>query len=206
LAHIVAGVEIPNSTAATAAIDFARRAMPRFLFNHSMRVFLWAALYAERERLPFDRELLLIAALLHDLGLVADFESRAKPFEEASADFAKSFVLRHGFSTSRADIVWQAIRLHAGNVPEGAPPDVASVELGAAVDVFGGTEQRGISQQDVEAVLEEFPRAGFKTEFRKLLAEHALRVPQHATWTQQFVCAPRCGPMAEAIANSPWDE
>jgi HD superfamily phosphodiesterase len=202
----IAGIKMPRTDAAQAAAHFAHDAMPAFLFNHSVRVFLWAALYAARERLSFDRELLLVASLLHDVGLLPEHESADKPFEEAGAHFAKRFALQHGFGEDRAEIVYQAISLHTGNVPDDALPIVALVEVGAAIDVFGGTQQRKISEEDVAAVMAAFPRVRFKIEFRKLLAAHARRVPEHATWTQDFVCAPLCGPLAEAVANSPWPE
>ena len=40
------------------------------LFNHSVRVFAFGALRRIRQNLKFDSELLYIAALFHDLGLV----------------------------------------------------------------------------------------------------------------------------------------
>jgi len=40
------------------------------LFNHSVRVFVFGAMKGIRQKIKFDSELLYVAALFHDLGLV----------------------------------------------------------------------------------------------------------------------------------------
>src|SRR5215831_18091671 len=70
----VAGVQLPRSPRARAAAAFARERCPQFLFNHSMRTYLFGALALGRERRAYRAEDAFIAAALHDLGLLSAFE------------------------------------------------------------------------------------------------------------------------------------
>ena len=51
------------------------------LFNHSRRVYHFAALTGARRNLVFDRELLFAGAMFHDTGLVAAHSSPSDRFE-----------------------------------------------------------------------------------------------------------------------------
>ena len=74
----------------TAPVRGAREAALRYsspsLFNHCARSYLWAASLGRSEGLDFDAELLYVAALLHDLGLVEAFDTHRTAFEEAGGD------------------------------------------------------------------------------------------------------------------------
>ena len=80
----------PASPIARAAADLARDASPPFLFNHGARTFAWACLIADRDRIAFDRELLYVGAILHDIGLTGAFDG-PRCFENEGAAAATSF-------------------------------------------------------------------------------------------------------------------
>jgi hypothetical protein len=183
----VAGIPLPNTSLARAACDMSRGASPPFLFNHCVRTFLFGALLAERDHLAYDREMILIAAALHDLGLIGRYASAELPFEMDGADAAKAFLVEQGVSEARAELVWNAIALHTSMLVEHAAPQVALVADGAGADVFGS----GLGSLDpnrVRAVLKAFPRLSFNTEFRDLLVDHCHRKPhaQAGTWLDGF--------------------
>ena len=67
----------------------ARETSPPFLFNHSMRTYLFGALLGKD--LAFDHELLFLACILHDLGLT-DRYAGEKPFEIEGAEAARKFL------------------------------------------------------------------------------------------------------------------
>jgi HD superfamily phosphodiesterase len=48
------------------------------LFNHSVRVYVFGAMKGFRENLKFDPELLYVAALFHDMGLVDAYHTDSK--------------------------------------------------------------------------------------------------------------------------------
>jgi hypothetical protein len=183
----VAGVQLPASPLAMAAADLSRGASPPFLFNHCIRTFLFGALLAERDQVAYDREMIFVAASLHDLGLTRTFASAERPFEMDGADAAKAFLVSRGVGEARAELVWNAIALHTSILVEHQPPQVALVAGGAGADVLGselGTLPRGRVRQVVGA----FPRLSFNTAFRDLLVDHCHRKPfaQHGTWLDGF--------------------
>ena len=86
--------------------------------------FLFGAMKGVRQNLKFDSELLFVAALFHDLGLVDAYHTEAKRFEVDGADAAREFLKSHGIPEPKADLVWEAIALHTTHgVPEFMKPD-----------------------------------------------------------------------------------
>ena len=183
----VAGIRLPDSPLALAASNLARAASPAFLFNHCMRTFLFGALLAERDRVPYDQEMIFIAAGLHDLGLTRTYASAAQPFEVDGADAAKAFLVSRGVSEARAELVWNAIALHTSILVEHQPPQVGLVGDGAGADVFG-SQLDTLAEERVRTIVRAFPRLSFNTEFRDLLVAHCQRKPfaQRGTWLDGF--------------------
>jgi HD domain len=67
---------IPDSLLAKEATDILREYSTDLLFNHSMRVYLFAGEQGRQQKLRFDPELLYVAATFHDLGLTKKFSSQ----------------------------------------------------------------------------------------------------------------------------------
>src|SRR3569833_2573355 len=65
------GISIPDSTMARQATELVRDTATPLLFNHSSRVYCFASLSGERQKIAFDPELLYIASMFHDLGRAA---------------------------------------------------------------------------------------------------------------------------------------
>ena len=91
----------PVSAAATAALAVATEYCSPALLNHSVRSYLWAAEYARRHDIEVDHELLYVAAVLHDLGLVAPFDSHLIEFEHAGGHVAWVFAAGAGWPVGR---------------------------------------------------------------------------------------------------------
>jgi HD superfamily phosphodiesterase len=64
-----------DSSLAREAEDLLRSVAPPFLVNHSFRSHFFAVGLADRDGVRFDEELLYVAALLHDIGLVEEFDT-----------------------------------------------------------------------------------------------------------------------------------
>lgn len=73
---------------------------------------MFGAMKGTRQNIKFDAELLYVAALFHDLGLVDKYQTETKRFEVDGADAAREFLRRHGIADLKADLVWEAIALH----------------------------------------------------------------------------------------------
>jgi hypothetical protein len=95
-----------GSRLARQAEELVRASSPPFLTNHCFRSHAWAFALAECDRVHCDAELLYVAALLHDLGLIAQFDT-GRCFELDSAAAAAA-----GWSEERCDALAEAIRLH----------------------------------------------------------------------------------------------
>lgn len=67
---LIQSVDIPDSSLAQQIAEFVRDNTTELLFNHSSRVYHFAALSGARRGLQFDRELLYAGAKFHDLGLM----------------------------------------------------------------------------------------------------------------------------------------
>jgi hypothetical protein len=71
----VAGINIPDSTIANQATELLLEHGTAFIYNHSLRVFLFSSLNAKRKSLAHDSELLYVASVIHGLGLVPHYSS-----------------------------------------------------------------------------------------------------------------------------------
>ena len=80
----ICGVRLPDSALCRATTEYARSVSDPFLFNHVMRSFVFAELCGRPTGRTYDRELLYVACVLHDLGLTS-VAPAAERFEIESA-------------------------------------------------------------------------------------------------------------------------
>lgn len=103
---------IPDSKLASEAHDILREYSTDLLYNHSNRVYLFAAEQGRQKSLRFDPELLYVSAAFHDLGLLKEYSSKTERFEVDGANAAKAFLTSHGIPVEVAQTAWEAIALH----------------------------------------------------------------------------------------------
>ena len=109
LAHALV---IPDSLLAKEATDILREHSTDLLFNHSIRVYLFAAEQGRQQKLHFDPELLYVASAFHDFGLIKKFSSQNERFEVDGANAARQFLTAHNVPEEQVQTVWEAIALH----------------------------------------------------------------------------------------------
>ena len=167
MTEIIAGVQVPDSTLAKEATELIRDTTNELIFHHSRRVFLFGALQSHALGLQPDLELLYVAALFHDTGLVAPYRSDDQRFELDSADQARAFLLHHGRPAAEADKAWTAVALHTTpEVPWKMAPEIAATTAGVETDVLG-IGYADLDPADISAVTAAHPRPDFK---RQILA------------------------------------
>ena len=174
--------------------------------------YLFGEILGKRNGLKYDRELLYLGAVMHDLGLTEKFDSGDQRFEVDGADAAQTFVLEHGLSAEKAEIVWDAIALHTSSgIASRKQPEIALVHLGAGADLFGmGLED--IEPETIEKVVDDYARLGINTLAIKSLISQIKQKPQATalTWMADFgrchVHGFTCPTIEELIRNSPFDE
>jgi hypothetical protein len=151
-------VSAPDSKLAREITELVRDTETELLFNHSSRVYLFAALTGERRGLSFDRELLYAGAMFHDMGLTPKHSSVHERFEVDSANTARDFLKSRGVAPADVDLVWAAIALHTTpGIPPHMHPVVALVTAGVEMDVLGIAYEQ-FSDEAREAVVRAFPR------------------------------------------------
>jgi HD domain len=161
---------------AARAAELSVRASPRFLFNHTVRTYAWGCMLAEAEGVGFDRELYLVASLLHDLGLTEAHDG-PRCFEHESAAAAAAFARGAGWDGPRVEALAEAIRLHMqGRVILEDGPEAYLLTEATSCDV-GGHRFDALEPARRARVLALAPREGFKAGFTRLVEDQARRKP-----------------------------
>src|SRR5262249_7424048 len=93
--RLLAGVSVPDTPLISRAIELARDRSEPYLFNHAMRSWLFAALFAQRKQAVHDAEVLAVTSILHDIGLAESFDGPLR-FEVEGADAARDFARSEG--------------------------------------------------------------------------------------------------------------
>lgn len=158
----VAGISIPDSKIAKEATELLLDHGNTFLYNHSLRVFLFASLNGKREQRQYDPELLYVSAVFHDLGLTPHYSSANKRFEVDGANAARDFLKGHGLPAASLQLVWDTIALHTTiGIAEYKEAEVALMYSGVGLDVMGEGYEH-LSAAHREEIIAAFPRTGFK--------------------------------------------
>ncbi|MHC2335304.1 HD domain-containing protein [Bradyrhizobium sp. USDA 4454] len=206
----ISGIKIPDSKLAREAAELVRQYENEMLFNHSVRVYVFGAMKGIRQKLKFDSELLYVAALFHDLGLVDPYHTETKRFEVDGADAAREFLRARGIAEANSDLVWEAIALHTTpGIPQFMRPEIALTNAGVLVDVVGiGYDDYTAEQR--QQVITAFPRGDFKNEFLEIQTCSALKKPQTTFGTVNFDYIEDRDPTfrkpnaCARIRNTPW--
>lgn len=168
----------PAETAATrAALEVVREFSSPALVNHCIRSYYWAASYGRLNRIAYDEELLYVAAMLHDLGLVQAFDNHTEPFEDAGGHVARVFGAGAGWPPERRVRVHEVIVRHMWNeVDAGADPEGHLLELATGLDI-SGRDAGGWPEDLRRAVLDAHPRLDLAAEFTACFEDQARRKP-----------------------------
>jgi hypothetical protein len=158
MALTLGDVRIPDSKMAREITDLVRDTEPELLFNHSSRVYYFAALAGKQRGLGVDADLLYAGTMFHDMGLMPAYSSDGDRFEVDGANAAASFLRGQGISQADIYDVWTAIALHTTpGIPQYMHPVVALVTAGVEMDVLGLTYDQ-YSDADRSAIVKAFPR------------------------------------------------
>ncbi len=180
----IGGITSPDSVLAQKAAMLAEEVHTVPMLNHVHRTWWFAEFLGRKRGLNYDRELVYIASILHDLGLTPQYTAENR-FEVDGADAASQFLRTGGYPEAKIKLLWDVIAFHSSagvDIAERREPEVALVHMGAHLDVLGMRIEE-ISPQLIDDTLELYPRNGFKEAFTIALAENARRKPQQAIGT-----------------------
>ena len=203
---------IPDSSLAKEATEMLREHSTDLLFNHSIRVYLFAAEQGRQQKLRFDTELLYVAAAFHDLGLTKKFSSQNERFEVDGANAVRQFLTSHNVPEERVQTAWEAIALHT--TPGVTPymrPEIALLYSGVGLDVLGkGFDQFPSELRD--EIVAKYPRKHFKESFLRAYFEGFAHKPGTTYGTvnagvcERFIPGFKSPNACDLIANSPFPD
>jgi hypothetical protein len=168
---------VPDTAAAAAALEVTSAYQSPALVNHSLRAYLWAAAHGMTRGIGFDPELLYVAALFHDLGLVPAFDSYAVSFEEAGGHVARVFAAGAGWPAERRERLAEVIIRHMWlKVDVTADPEGYLLARATKTEIVG-TNVNDFPPGFRAEVLERHPRLDITENFLACIEAQAKRKP-----------------------------
>jgi hypothetical protein len=175
-------VELPQ----TAAVDLAATELERYaegeteLLNHSYRTFHFAELLHKQSgaNTPMDREVVAVAALLHDVGMYpkAVAEIDGNDFTVRGARVARRVGQEAGWPQYRIDLAAQVITINAnGRVPIRWGPEAHFARLAPLVDAVGQCWK--VHPDDARAIFATWPAGDLDRVILGAVADEAARHP-----------------------------
>ncbi|KUI60328.1 Cyanamide hydratase [Cytospora mali] len=177
--------EIPDHPACTEALSLAQSSLPTSIFNHSLRVSLYASRHTHpaTSTAPFtapkvEPHALFVACILHDIGTADSLTGNdARRFEVTGADFAASLLKRHGVDGEVVREVWLAIAMHTSpHVAEGAGGLVRALRLAVRAD-FG---THAVGEAVVRETESQLPRLDVEKDLGDAVVRQAVLLPSKA--------------------------
>jgi HD domain len=171
-----------TETAALAALRDAAGETGGPMERHGIRVFLIADRLATARELKVDREVLLVAGLLHDVGLY-DAASHGGVYVKEGAEFTAEILGAQGWDEDRIRLCFDAIERHhelRSQWDRGA--EVELIRRADLVDVSAGLVRFGLSREWIHDLFKSVSREGtYRTigfEVARVLRHRPLTLPQ----------------------------
>lgn len=170
-------LSLPDNAVCASAEEVARAYCSPAFLNHSIRAYVWAAALGTIDGLAVDDELLYVAALLHDVGLVDVFDSHTVPFEEAGGGVAWVFAAGAGWPADRRTRLSEVIVRHMwAEVDPDEDPEGHLLARATAIDITG-RDADDLPAEFRAEVLARYPRSTLADEFLRCFADQAERKP-----------------------------
>lgn len=209
--RLMAGLVVPDSPLITEALEYAHKLYEPYLFNHAVRSWLFAETIGRIRRIDYDREVVAIGTLLHDIGLTASV-SGPNRFEVNGADAARSFIKGEGFSDRRAQLIWDLVALNSTpSLALHKEAEVAVGTMGIGLD-YGGFGFELIPSVDMTTILQAFPRLKMKTKFAETCCRLVTARPETSSdnflrdFGERFVPGYKPVSTVDLLMNAPFEE
>lgn len=177
----IADFPVPDTRAARGAIALAEEYQSPALTDHALRSWLWAEAFAALDGITgIDHELLYVAAVLHDIGTVTEFDNHTTSYEHAGGHVAVALTAGAGWSAPRRTRVLEVIVRH--NWPSVDPAIDAEghlLEIATGLDISGARPD-ALPEAFRREVLARHPRGSLAAEFGACVADQATRKPDTA--------------------------
>lgn len=209
--RVLAGIVVPDTPLVSRAIEYAREHCEPYLFNHVMRSWLFSAAIAQLKNAPHDPEVLAVATLLHDLGLVKAFDGPLR-FEVEGANAARAFARAQGMVEPRAQLIWDGVALNSTpSIGLHKEAEVALCTTGIGID-WGGWGYELLTQSQIGTIVDAFPRLEMKQRFTRSVCRIVESRPMTTydnfarDFGERFVPGYKRPSTVDFLLNSPFDE
>ena len=209
--RLMAGVRVPDSPLITEALEYAQRLYEPYLFNHAVRSWLLAETIGRIRGIDYDREVVAIGTLLHDIGLTASVSGPHR-FEVNGADAARSFIRAEGLPDRRAQLIWDLVALNSTpSLALHKEPEVAVGTMGIGLD-YGGFGFELIPPADMANILNTFPRLRMKDRFSETCCRLVSAKPEASSdnflrdFGERFVPGYKPVSAVDLLMNAPFEE
>jgi predicted hydrolase (HD superfamily) len=145
--------------------------------RHGLRVFLIADRLATARREEVDREVLLVAGLLHDVGLY-DEASHGGVYVKEGAEFTAELLRKQGWDEDRIRLCFDAIeRHHELRTQWDRGAEVELIRRADLVDLTSGLVGFGLGRQWLRDLSRSVPRDGTYDTIGREVAKQLLHQP-----------------------------
>ncbi|WP_233549172.1 HD domain-containing protein [Clavibacter lycopersici] len=177
----IADFPVPDTAAARGALELATTYQSAAITAHALRSWLWAEGFAVVEQLAdVDHEVLYVAAVLHDIGTVTEYDNHTVSYEHAGGHVGVALTAGAGWPAARRQRVLDAIVRH--NWPSVDPAlDVEGhlLEVATGLDISGARAD-ALPEEYLREVLAAHPRGDLAAEFGACVVDQAERKPDTA--------------------------
>ena len=208
--RVLGGIEVIDTPLIARAVEYARTHSEPFLFNHAVRSWLFAVRLGQLQGVPHDAEVVAVGTLLHDLGLTDSFTG-PKRFEIEGADAARTFGREQGLDDRRLQLIWDSVALNS--TPSIGLHKEAEVALcTAGIGVEFGFQYDRIPAQDMNSILDAFPRLEMKRRFTDSVCRIVKARPETtydnfaADFGERFVPGYQRPSTVDFLMNAPFEE
>jgi hypothetical protein len=209
--QLIAGIGVADTRLIASVIDHAKRLSDPYLFNHAMRSWLFAEAIGRVNRIDYDREVVAIGTILHDIGLTASV-SGPNRFEVNGADAAVSFIKGRGLTARRTQLIWDLVALNSTpSLALHKEPEVAVGTMGIGLD-YGGFGVERLPAGEVQRIVNAFPRLHMKQQFAETCCRQVTANAQASydnflrDFGERFVPGYKAVSTVDLLMNAPFDE
>ena len=171
----------PHTHAAHGALALADQYQSAAITAHAIRSWLWAEAFAVVEDLRgVDHELLYVAAILHDIGIVSEYDNHTISYEHAGGHVGVALTAGAGWPAERRQRVLDVIVRHNWTtVDPGLDVEGHLLEIATGLDI-SGTRSTDLPEEFLREVLAAHPRGDLAREFTSCVVDQAERKPATA--------------------------
>jgi hypothetical protein len=167
----------PDSRASREAEQLIAAAVPPMVASHSHRTYAWGAALAAHDGISFDKEVVYVASLLHDLHFA---DPTALPYRHCftlpAAEKVVTLGAESGWDDARGATAAEAVTMHLNLWPPRESNEAQVVFLGARLDVVG-FRYWDPHPETARDVLERHPRLELKRESAPMFKAQASANP-----------------------------